>query len=246
MIHRRRPLLPGDILAALESLPAPRWLMTTPLQLRACVQSGCRFPPLEGVVSSTMALPSSLAQQAESLFSTIVHEIYGCTEAGIVGIRQPARERRWTLCEGLHLRQTADGPILSGGHLDREVQLRDVVREIDGRTFELAGRDSDLVKVGGKRASLETLTVELKRIAGVIDAVYFPPEEREGDTGRLAALVVAPGLTEQMILRALRQRIDPVFLPRPLILVAEIPRTTAGKIARDELRAVVRRSRECG
>jgi acyl-coenzyme A synthetase/AMP-(fatty) acid ligase len=40
-------------------------------------------------------------------------------------------------------------------------------------------------------------------------------------------------LTEQ-----LRQRIDPVFLPRPLLLVSELPRNATGKLPQHALQAL--------
>jgi len=47
---------------------------------------------------------------------------------------------------------------------------------------------------------------------------------------RLAAYVVAPGLTNEALLRALRQRIDAAFLPRPLHFVEALPRNETGKL----------------
>jgi len=49
------------------------------------------------------------------------------------------------------------------------------------------------------------------------------------------AFAVAPGLTAAEIRAVLRQRIDAVFLPRPLHLVAELPRGESGKIPRRAL-----------
>ena len=51
----------------------------------------------------------------------------------------------------------------------------------------------------------------------------------------VAALVVAPGLEEAAILAALRESIDPVFLPRPLKFVQALPRSETGKLPRAEL-----------
>jgi acyl-coenzyme A synthetase/AMP-(fatty) acid ligase len=236
IVHRGRPLLPADIRATLESMPAPRWLMTTPLHLRSCVAEGGRFAPLEGVVSSTMSMAPALARQAEALFGAPVHEIYGCSEAGMIALRQPARDPRWALCSGLRLTRSEAGMTVSGGHLGHEVRLADGVRRIGERWFELTGRDADLVKIGGKRASLEALNLELNRVAGVAEGAFYAPDDLEGNGGRLAAVAVAPGLTARAIVQALRERIDPVFLPRPLVLVTELPRTALGKIARDSLR----------
>jgi acyl-coenzyme A synthetase/AMP-(fatty) acid ligase len=56
---------------------------------------------------------------------------------------------------------------------------------------------------------------------------------------RLAAFAVAPGLSAEFILSALRQRIDPAFLPRPLHLVESLPRNAAGKLTRERLETMV-------
>jgi acyl-coenzyme A synthetase/AMP-(fatty) acid ligase len=46
---------------------------------------------------------------------------------------------------------------------------------------------------------------------------------------------VAPGLTSEALLAALRQRIDAAFLPRPLHFVDELPRNETGKLPRRAL-----------
>jgi acyl-coenzyme A synthetase/AMP-(fatty) acid ligase len=46
------------------------------------------------------------------------------------------------------------------------------------------------------------------------------------------------------LLEELRRRVDPAFLPRPLRLVAELPRNATGKLPVEELRAAaVKRGR---
>jgi len=56
-----------------------------------------------------------------------------------------------------------------------------------------------------------------------------------GAVQRLGALVEAPGHDEADILALLRQRIDPVFLPRPLRIVEALPRNATGKLPRQAL-----------
>ncbi len=58
------------------------------------------------------------------------------------------------------------------------------------------------------------------------------PEEDDGTVTRLMAFVVAPGLASETIMLALRQRIDPAFLPRPLCFVESLPRNETGKLPR--------------
>jgi len=50
--------------------------------------------------------------------------------------------------------------------------------------------------------------------------------------------VVAPRLDAPAIIRALRLRIDPVFLPRPLLMVERLPRNATGKLPQHTLRAL--------
>jgi acyl-coenzyme A synthetase/AMP-(fatty) acid ligase len=75
----------------------------------------------------------------------------------------------------------------------------------------------------------------------VQDGAFFLQETaRSSMTGvtRLAALVVAPGLTCEAILSVLRERVDAVFLPRPLWLVAQLPRNATGKLAQGALQTL--------
>ena len=52
---------------------------------------------------------------------------------------------------------------------------------------------------------------------------------------RLGAVVVAPGLSVAALTELLRQRIDPVFLPRPLLMVEQLPRNATGKLPQQAL-----------
>jgi acyl-coenzyme A synthetase/AMP-(fatty) acid ligase len=106
----------------------------------------------------------------------------------------------------------------------------------DGRRFELRGRHADLLEIAGKRASLGDLTRRLLAIPGVNDGVVFQLDDADAiGIRRIAALVVAPSLSEHAILDALRTAIDPVFLPRPLRRVDTLPRNETGKLPRAAL-----------
>ena len=96
-----------------------------------------------------------------------------------------------------------------------------------------------LVKRGGRRASLSALNRALSEVEGVEDGVFLAPEDLDANpTARLAAFVVAPGLTAAGIVAALRERVEAVFLPRPLVLVERLPRDAVGKITRRSLEAL--------
>ncbi|MGH6610563.1 MAG: AMP-ligase, partial [Burkholderiaceae bacterium] len=125
------------------------------------------------------------------------------------------------------------------------MRLADLVEvQADGR-FTLRGRSADLLEIAGKRASLGDLTRRLLAVPGVIDGVVFKPDDTLDGTGtvrRVAALAVAPQLDEARILDALRDTVDPVFLPRPLRRVDALPRNDTGKLPRATLLALLRGS----
>ncbi|HEV8695534.1 MAG TPA: AMP-binding protein [Lysobacter sp.] len=237
-VHGARPLLPADVAAALDGMPGERWLATTPVHLRACLAAGIAFPPLAGVLSATMPLPADLAALIEDRWATTVHEIYGCTETGTVALRKPTADDNWRVMDGITLHQKGDATFAHGGHLAEPMQLPDGIALSNPQLFQLLGRPQDMVKVAGKRASLDTLNRELLRVRGVQDGAFFVPEHAATGRQRLAAVVAAPGLTADVILRALRQRLDPAFLPRPLLIVDALPRNATGKLPREALLAL--------
>jgi acyl-coenzyme A synthetase/AMP-(fatty) acid ligase len=69
--------------------------------------------------------------------------------------------------------------------------------------------------------------------------VVFEPDAAGATARRVAALVVAPTLDRASILAALRETVDPVFLPRPLHLVQSLPRNATGKLPRAALLAAL-------
>ena len=71
------------------------------------------------------------------------------------------------------------------------------------------------------------------------DGVFYLPADAPDDgVTRLAAFVVAPGLTRTALLEELRRRIDIVFLPRPLVFVDALPRAATGKLPHEALTAL--------
>jgi len=67
------------------------------------------------------------------------------------------------------------------------------------------------------------------------------PAERDGDAAsvvRLVAFVVAPGITRERIVAALRDRIDAAFLPRRIVQVPSLPRDPTGKLPTERLAAL--------
>jgi len=249
ILDSRHPFYANDIAATLASLPAPRLLVTTPVHLRAMMGASITMPEAVKVISATAALSKELAQDTEKLFNAPVEEIYGCTEAGSMATRRTIRDNNWTLLDGMRLQQNtslSDARILvQGPQLADAVCVEDRLELVDQHQFRLLGRSQDMINVGGKRASLADLSLKLLAIDGIDDGVIFMPEELTGNESkqpqRPVALVVSP-LSLQAIRAALAQRVDPVFLPRPLKKVAALPRNDTGKLSISLLQQLLKKN----
>jgi len=238
-IHDSKPFFPADIRAALQAIPAPRALITTPTHLRTCIASNLQVPDVEFVLSATAPLSIELAQQTEAAWNTKVLEIYGSTEAGAMGTRRTTSGDAWQLHDGTQITIGTHNTFYHATHLPAPLQLNDQIELLDETHFRLLGRDSDQVKIAGKRSSLNELTRVLLNIAGVNDGVIFMPDDAE----RTAALVVAPGVDAAHVLDALAQQVDAVFLPRPLIMLDRLPRNDMGKLTQRALLEALQTSR---
>jgi acyl-coenzyme A synthetase/AMP-(fatty) acid ligase len=239
------PFYPADVCGALARLPRPRALVSTPIHLRALLASQTEVPPADLIVSATAPLSQELARESEQRFGAPLIEIYGSTESGQLATRRTAREREWRLWPGVCLTLDEGRAWARGGHLEQPTPMCDELEVLDAQRFLLHGRLADLVNIAGKRSSLAYLTHQLNSIEGVADGAFFFPEEpltSAAGVTRVAAAVVAPGLDAAHLTEELRKRIDPVFLPRPLLLVDRLPRNSTGKLPRESLQALAARA----
>jgi len=216
--------------------------------------SGCR-----AVFSSGSPLPSRAAAEVREAFGHWPIEVIGSSETGGIGWRcQERGNDPWQPFRGLELS-------LAGGQLrvrsrftsqdeDGGFTMGDRARILEDGRFELLGRADRIVKVAGKRISLQELEGRLRSHPGVSNAmvVTLEADSEQGDP-RMAAVVV---LDEAGAARleaegrvamnsALRGRIletfDPVAVPRQFRYVHELPVNAQGKTPADALRKLFQR-----
>jgi acyl-coenzyme A synthetase/AMP-(fatty) acid ligase len=228
-ISSETPLFPQDIADALEELPEPRAIVSSPIHLESLLKSGIDVIGVEHVLSATAPMTQKLAGDLEERLSARVNEVFGCSEAGSLASRKTATETLWNISAPFRFEVLNDRVRVSAPHLPEPVILNDIIELVGESRFRWLGRDQDMINIAGKRGSLAHVNHRLAQVPGVVDGVIFLPSE---DSKRLAALVVAPGLEPSAILDALKEAIDPAFLPRPLYMVPMLPRQETGKLAR--------------
>ena len=246
-VHGARPLFAADVAAALAQVPGPRVLVTTPVHLRTLLASSQEFPQVAVVVSATAPMDAALALRVAERLQAPLLEMFGSTETCVIATRVTARESGWRLYPGVTVEPGEDHTWVRAPWFAEATRLQDVVEITTSGRMVLRGRNVDMIEIAGKRASLSDLTRRLLEIPGVRDAVVFQPADTEaaaqgvGRVQRVAAAVVAPTLSAGDILNALAQGVDPAFLPRPLLLVSELPRNALGKTARAQLLQLLRK-----
>ena len=240
LLQTERPFYPDDIRQSLQDVPAPRVLITTPMHIRACITADCDWPELAFIVSATDHLSAEVAADAELALSTQVFEILGCTEAGAYATRRTVTDKTWCMLPGMSIMNEGDIATVQGPQLPEDVPLQDIVQLHSDTEFELLGRQTDLIKVAGKRVSLNDLNIKLQSIDGVEDGVFVVPDKNNKPGTRLAAIIVAPETTAEFVLAALGKVLDPVFLPRPLLKADKLPRNATGKLPREALLQLLR------
>ena len=219
-------------------------LVTSPPHLRFLEARIRALPQIRCVVSATAPLHRDLAIRLEEA-GTQVFEIYGCTETGSLAWRRTAVDELWTPLDGFRLIAGADGWDATAPHLGGIVPLPDDIEARDDGRFRLLGRRGDMVRIAGKRQSLGALNAALATLGSVGDAVMV--REIEGGEDRLRIYVVpAPGgetdpdALARLIRQHMRRHVDPVFVPRRVTVVPELPRGATGKMAAGDLAALAR------
>ncbi len=237
---------PQDVVAALRSVPAPRVLVTTPLQIRTLLHASIDLPPIDRIVSATAPLFPEMAQAAEERWKTRVVEIFGATEVGSIAGRRTTADDVWTTYPRVRLQQAnPEGETLVVGPHAAAYPLSDIVELLDDRQFRLVGRRPDVVKLGGRRASLAELNRILAGLDGVIDGQFVAPDDLDRQpAARLLVFVVAPERSAEDLLAELRHRIDPLFLPRRIFKVDTLPRNDVGKLTHQALNTLRARTSE--
>jgi acyl-coenzyme A synthetase/AMP-(fatty) acid ligase len=242
-VYAGNSFFPADVKTALAATPGPRWLITTPLHLRALQRAELEFPDVSLLMSATSPLQTATAQRAEQQFGGTLLEVYGCSEAGSVATRRPTLNSQWAFISGFTALTNTFPVKLGAVHLTEVVELGDVLEFDRDGGFQITGRSDDLIKIGGKRESLQHLTNQLLSIEGVRDGAFFVKHaDAESGSVRLAAFVVGKDRTIDSLRVELADRIDPVFMPRPLRQVDALPREPTGKLPRARLLELLQKS----
>lgn len=229
--------LPGDSFTLVSS---PVQLANLPLSLNVAeISSRCAT-----VFSAGAVLNPSAAARCQHYFGKPVTEIYGSTETGAIAQRQQAVNEAWQLLPNTQLQISECNHIeissIAAGVADNSwLRLSDVGEQLDDKHFFLKGRDDQIVKVGAKRISLNSINDCLLSHPWVREARTILLNERKS---RIAAVICLSSEGNYYLTDTGRQNVNTVLLhhlgdhveaiakPRYWRYLSAMPMNSQGKI----------------
>jgi malonyl-CoA/methylmalonyl-CoA synthetase len=135
----------------------------------------------------------------------------------------------WRMPEKTRSEFRADGYFITG-----DVGL------VDARGYvHIVGRSKDMIISGGYNVYPKEIELLIDAMAGVVEsAVVGLPHSDLGEavTAMVVAPKRAPELTDERILKALKQQLAGYKCPKRVVFVPELPRNTMGKVRKKALR----------
>lgn len=239
--------LPADFLVHMRNKPT--LCITNPVFIRALNRFGGGADLSESLfISSAGALEAAEAEAFELKYNTRLVQLYGSTETGGIAIREGG-ETAWTPLEGVEIdthdgRLSVDSPYLSE-YLYQERFLpvahpyitTDLVRIVE-KGFEIIGRESELIKIGGKRLSVIEIERYLETLEGIEEAlvmIEYRPGLLRGEVMHLRLRGDAASVNAAMIKKLLHDRFGGIHIECKIVMAEEIAKTATGKKIRAAL-----------
>lgn len=224
------------VLAALRDPEGPTLVSLVPATLSRLLDGGLRHPPaLRWALLGGAAIPAALLDRAAAA-GVPVAPTYGMTEA----CSQVLTNGAPLFCTRLSVDQAGEilvtgptvsptvGPVLHTGDRGR--------REPSG-AISVLGRADDVIISGGENVAPEAVEAVLEGHPDVAEAgVHGRPDERWGEVV-VARVVLRPGAgaDPQALIAHCRAHLAPWAVPKQVTVVAELPRTSSGKLLRRAL-----------
>ncbi|CAA0091582.1 Benzoate--CoA ligase [Zhongshania aliphaticivorans] len=233
--------LPGDSFTLISS---PVQLANLPVNLDTSTPSRCA-----AVFSAGAPLPSAAAERSQHHFGKAVIEIYGSTETGAIAQRQQTVNKAWQLLPNTKLQindhQHIEISSPAAGCSDGDwLSLSDIGEQLDEQRFYLKGRDDQIVKVGAKRISLNSINDRLLAHPWICEARTILLNDRKS---RIAAVICLNSegnyhLTDKgrksvndVLLQHIDGHVESIAKPRYWRYLSTMPMNSQGKIQTEVL-----------
>lgn len=187
---------------------------TSPDQVDGTIPLGRIWPETKGIILDEEDQPISTQEVGELVISS------------------PTRMKGYWKAPDL----TENAFYKSGG--DVFYRTGDLVSRDEDGLLQFHGRKDRQVKIRGYRVELEEIEIAISKVDGIRLASAFPMESEAGEKVIWAAAEIYRDLSEDEVLRSIKNDLPGYARPSRLIFLEKIPRTGAGKIDFDKLRSL--------
>lgn len=240
-IVTKEDFLPHEIVNLCMSKPT--LCITNPVFIRAMLRLSINMDLSNTLfVSSSGPLEPHEAESFEKKYSTRLTQLYGSSETGGVAIRTGGQSV-WKLLDGV--RTTIDNgvlcvesPFVSKVVYDEDFQqvvspfrTTDIV-EIFKDGFKIIGRESELVKIGGKRLSIieiETFLEKMDGIEEVLASVKYRSQRLRGEILSLLVVGDKDMIHSIRVKKALHDYFGGIHIECKIVMIDKIEKTAIGK-----------------
>jgi len=245
------------LIAQLAQLDGPSMLVSSPAQLTRL--GGLAPVPIANrprlIITAGAPLPPDAAKETAEIFGRVPNEIFGSTEAGVIAWRRGVAEQvLWQPLPSVEVAASADGVLmLRSPHASAAgwcEQSDRVSFAADGR-FRLEGRVDRVLKVEGKRVSLQRIEHQISALDWVSEAAVVVLGGNRPYLGAVVKLSPA-GVDElermgkfrfeRMLRRELSSTEDAAVLPRRWRFVDFMPMDGLGKRRVRDVAALLERA----
>lgn len=215
-----------------------------------------RTGPLRTIICGSAPLGAALAARVLSRFGSVLYNLYGTSECGLVSLATPehllaAPDSVGYVLPGVNARvRRADGSRAAPGEIGEVVvhsgrfwgapplRTGDLGSLSAAGLLRLAGRQDDLLICGGENVSPEAVEARIAQLEYVREcAVIGVPSEEYGQS--LAALIVPrttqPPLTRERLELDFKRLLPRMLRPTQVTFMQELPRNALGKLLRRQL-----------
>jgi acyl-coenzyme A synthetase/AMP-(fatty) acid ligase len=244
-IVTKEDFLPHEIVNICASKPT--LCITNPVFIRAMLRlredvnlSNTLF------ICSSGPLDPSEAAAFEEKYTTRLTQLYGSSETGGIAIRSGGSSI-WTPLEGVSVLSDDEGILsVNSSFVSQMVydndfktiaspfKTTDIVVMSDEK-FEIVGRCSELVKLGGKRLSILEIELFLEGLNGIDEAlgfVEYHPEKLRGESLSLYLVGDEAKIDKTIVKKALHDYFGGIHIESKIIMVEKIEKTSMGKKVR--------------
>ncbi|MGN9767299.1 class I adenylate-forming enzyme family protein [Micromonospora sp. SD12] len=235
--------LAGDaVLAAIAADDSPATVLGVPFHigLLASTRPTGPLPQFKRMTTGGELVPAAVAAAFADRYGVPLGNMYGMTEVGVIGTDLRGRHRpSITPAPGIEVREV-DGELRVSCPASPYVGLSDPTRWADGwlhtRDAGTVDADTGLVTVRGRldsQVSVGGLKVDLTEVEATVAALPGVAAAVVVFDGAITAYVQPDGpLSQEVLDDLLAERLAGYKRPRTLRLVAQLPRTTTGKLVR--------------